>query len=161
MRSRKPKAPEPTAATTVSLPLFEDDAPPSLERAMVIVARVPLDAAFRNELINGHGPYWYATFTRDGRRCRVYIGTDERRQVIANAHTLVRSELERVEAAAQAEIDRVQRLPELAQLRRLKEAAFARPAREESARVVNVPIFDPKKTSPKAEALPRRARQGR
>lgn len=150
----KPSTPQPS--------LFQDDTPPSLERALKLAQRVPLDAVFRQELINGHGPYWYARFQRDGRRRRVYVGSDERKRVLESAHDLVRAELARVEAAARAAIE----APEVTRLREMSAAVFARPAHNE-ARAVDVPIFDPKKKkpiakppSPKERALPRRARQG-
>lgn len=166
------REPEPTAIGS-SLPLFDDQTPPSLERALAIVGRVPLDATFRRDLINGHGPYWYASFTRagGGKTVRLYVGSDERMRVIENAHEMVRAELERVGAKADAEIakadaeiERVQRSPDLVLFRRLQAAAFARPAREQG-RTVDVPTFDPlKKTSaphPKERRAPtRRARQG-
>lgn len=159
------------APQNASLSLFGDDATaPSLERALAIVARFPLDAVFIQERTKcpracchggaSHGPYWYARIPiRDGesRGHRLYVGSDAKRRAIETAHTMVREALQAAELAAKRELERAERSPELTQLRSLQAAAFARIAH--SARENVVPL---KKTSasPKTKALPRGARQG-
>lgn len=68
------------------------------ERAIEITSRVPLCSVFRPNFktVSGveYGPYWWATFTREGIPQQEYVGLQAKRDEIEAAHAFVRAELE-------------------------------------------------------------------
>lgn len=122
-------------ATATTLPLFAELA------AWEIVERVPLTARLGQEQVKTrgvlYGPYWFAYWQdANGKRRRVYIGSNDEHAAVLAAHEVVRRELRAAEKAAEASLT-----PELARLRKLE--AIARP-RANLARTsaVEVPILE-------------------
>lgn len=139
--------------------LFE---PPEMTRdeALEIIERYPIGARFSSEYqkctgaccrvpgARGHGPNWVAVVrTTEGRR-RLYIGTNEKKKRIEQAHALIRAEIGKLEAKLAARIRAVgqsRAARELAELeQRVLMPTSPRSRRRPASRwdVVDVPIID-------------------
>ena len=122
-----------------SLPLFTEQA------AWEIVEKIPLTARLGQEKVKTrgviYGPYWFAYFQNAaGKRCRVYVGTDDQRDAVLDAHAIARRELKAAEKAA----DSCVIPPELERLRKLEAIARPRgaPHLARTSGVVEVPILE-------------------
>lgn len=126
-----------------SLPLFAE------QSAWEIVERVPITARLGQETVKTrgitYGPYWFGYFQdASGKRCRVYIGSDDERAAVVAAHAVVSRELKAAERAAEASLT-----PELARLRKLEAIARPRANLARTSAVVDVPILEVRQHRPK------------